>query len=1106
MRFTKLLGALLLLLIPVTGVMAQTGKIAGTVRDASTGEALPGVNVVIDGTTTGAVTDLNGFYNIINVRPGTYSVRASFVGYTPQVTENVEVSTGLTTTINFDLGEQEVGLDEVIVTAEQPIVELDVSANVANLTSEDIVDLPVAGISEVLDLQAGIEPGLQIRGGGVGEIAFIVDGMNLRTGLRNEPFTNVSYTSVEAVQVQTGGFNAEYGNVRSGIVNISTKEPPRNRYTFDGLFRYRPAQSKARGGLPEDFDSWFMRPGLDPEVNFVGTDAWDEYTRRQYNEFDGWIAEADRLQDEGFDVTPEDMVEYFNYMHRKDNSIDIPDYDADFTVGGPLVPGLSQKLGDLRFLASYRGTQTAYLYPQARDAFTDQNISLKLTSNIAEGMKVTVTGFTANERGVNKNDCGFGCDGAVNMDRAILPNYPWEGGGDIDGGASGLITGISRRGVYVFSDSKTNRANVDHRMIGGEFTHTINPNTFYEVNANYIFSKYRTPFSAFRDGAFVDENGTFVTVSATDNNGRVVNPDLVEVCFGGTSDVNGDGEVLGFCAGDEPFGYSGQGGNFRGTNETTGGHWNKARDTSSVGVFTGRFDLTSQVNRFLLVKTGAEIIASDYKNRTAHVNLELVGPTPSRTVRWDRSPIQGAAYVQGKLEFGGMIANVGVRMDYFDANTEWWVFSPYDQLLRGNSQNLDANAETEQTDAIVDFSPRIGISFPITQNSKLYFNYGHFRQQLRADQIFGVRSSPAGGIDVIGNPNHPLPKTVAYELGYDQNLFDQFLLRISGFYRDVTDQPRGVVFESLGDVVNYTTWQPWNYEDIRGAEISLTKNRGRWVRGFVNYTFLTKKEGQFGFARFDENEFQQRQYLRTSTDFRISDPVAEPFARFNVTFLTPPDFKQDIAGGLLGDWRINLLGEWRKGEAFIWNGGGGNFPELDNNVRWRDYWNFDLRFTKHFNTSIGTAQFFADISNVFNLRHLYNTAAFHPDNFDFEQYMWSLHLPEGIYDDLNDQSNLPYVWIPGDDQPGDFRHPSVDFQPINEVTSLGGVTDPDQIAWYWDQSTGDYSRWNGSAWEAVPENEVDQVLDDKAYIDMPNLRFNTFLNPRAVTFGIRLSF
>jgi len=403
-------------------------------------------------------------------------------------------------------------------------------------------------------------------------------------------------------------------------------------------------------------------------------------------------------------------------------------------------------------------------------------------------------------------------------------------------------------------------------------------------------------------------------------------------------------------------------------------------------------------------------------------------------------------------------------------------------------------------------SPRLGVSFPITANSKLYFNYGHFRQMLQAFNVFGVNESRAGGINQIGNPDHPMPKTVAYELGYDQNLFDQFLVRVSGFYRDIRDQQRTVNYNSLGNVVQYQTYQPWNYEDVRGAEVSLTKNRGRWVRGFLNYTFLTRKDGNFGYAVFNENAFDQRNYLRNSTDFRAFAPVAEPFARMNVTLLTPPDFKQDLAGGFLGDWRINLLGEWRRGEAFIWSNRG-TFPELDRNVNWKDYWMFDLRFTKHINTGFGTAQLFADISNVFQIRHLSRYTSFYTQNADdFEFYMRSLHLPGDIYDDLRDQSALPYIWVPGDDQPGDFRTPGTAFQPVETTGSLSGVSAPNTTAWYWAQDTGNYSRWNGSAWEAVPEGDLDNALNDKAYIDMPNIRFGSFLNPRSVTFGVRVSF
>ncbi len=776
-----------------------------------------------------------------------------------------------------------------------------------------------------------------------------------------------------------------------------------------------------------------------------------------------------------------------------------PDYEADFTFGGPLIPGVSEKLGDLRFLASYRNTQTAYIYPQTRDAYKDETFSAKLTSNIAPGMKLTFNAMTARERGMNRNDGGGGFfEGQADPYRGQLPSYPWD---NID---VVYVSGLSRRGVS-FSDAKVNRANIDHTMFGGEFVHTLNQNTFYEVTANYITSKYRTPFANLRDGSFLDENGNLIAVTATDNFGRVVNQEFVQQCFGGQTDTNGDGELLAYCVGEEPFGYSGIGGNLLGLGETTGGHWNKARDTSDVSVFTGRFDLTSQVNRFLQIKTGAEVIVSNYDMRFAHVNLELVGPEPESAFPYNEAPIQGAAYAQGKLEFGGMIANLGVRLDYFDANTEWWDFDPFDPVLRGRIEVVDEVVDRVAVDAQLEVSPRVGISFPITENSKLYFNYGHFRQMLLARDIFGIEQSLSGGIDRIGNPNHPLPKTVAYELGYDQNFFDQFLFRVSGFYRDVRNQTRAVFYEDLREIVGYNLAQPWNYEDIRGAEFTLTKNRGRWLRGFVNYTFLTTKDGNFGFGQFDENQTQQRNYLRTSTDFRINAPVAEPFARMNVQFLTPADFGGS-SSGILGNWRVNLLGEWRKGQSFIWGGGGATPPELNENVRWRDYWNFDLRFTKHINTNFGNAQVFLDVANVFNLRHLYRFAAFSPDNRDFDQYMWSLHLPEDIYDGLNNPDQKPYIWIPGDDQPGDFRHPSVDFQPIEEVASLSGTADPNQVAWYWAQDTGEYSRWNGSAWEAVPDGELQKALDDKAYIDMPNFRFNTFLNPRAVSFGLRLSF
>ncbi len=1039
---------------------------------------------------------------------------------------NVRVSTGLTTNVDIVMREEAIGLEEIVVTSERPIVQLDVSANVANLDPATFEDLPVAGVSEVLDLQAGIEPGLRVRGGGLSEVAFVVDGMNLRTGRSQQPFTAISYTSLEEVQVQTGGFNAEYGNVRSGIVNVTTKEPPRDRYMVDGIFRFAPPQPKASealgginlddcdysGPVTGDCDSWFIRPFLDPETAMGGTDVWDPFTLDQYNSFEGWVVLAERLtNDEAFDVTATDMQNYFKHTHRKDNAIVVPDYETDVSIGGPLVPGFSSRLGDLRFLASYRGTQTAYLFPQSRDSYNDQTFQLKVISNIQPGMKLSIQGMHGTERGVNR----WQGSPDVQIWNGNLPAYPWWGAG------AEQVDGLNRRGRVVLSDGAFALANVDHTLLGATFTHTLSASTFYEVAVQNLASKYRSHFPNLRDGSYIDENGNFVQIPYTNNLGRPIQgldiPEGELTCFGGTDDLNGDGELTPYCVGDEPFGFLGQGGNLIGGAETTGGHWVKTRDTSDVSVFTGRFDLTSQINRFLQIKTGAELIISDYALNYSRVNLALVGPEPEADYPLDRQPIQGAAYAQGKLEFEGMIANLGVRLDFFDANTPWWVSeNPYDAAYRQQVDGLDELLPKEDPAAQINISPRLGISFPITTDSKLYFNYGHFRQMLSPFNVFGIQQSRNGGIDVLGNPAHPMPLTVAYELGFDQNVFDRYLLRISGFYRDIKNQARGVLYNSLGSVVQYSTFEPWNYSDVRGAEFTLTKIRGDWFRGFINYTYLQTKGGNFGYAQFNENTFEQRNYLRTSTDYRQWAPLAEPFARVNLIFLTPASFVPSVLNGnLLGDWRVSFLGEWRSGQQFIWAGGAQSFPELQENVSWRSYMNFDLRFTKHINTQFGGAQVFIDVDNVFNRRHLYQATGFHPDGFDRDKYFWSLHLPTDIFDQINgvdadkeykDKENLPYIWVPGDDQPGDFRHPDVAFQPIDAVNSLDAVTSPEAATWYWARDTGMYSRWNGSAFETVPDADVQKVLDDKAYIDMPNFRFNTFLNNRRVTLGIRLTF
>lgn len=153
------LSCLLLLVALVTGKAAgaqTTGQLSGTVRDAQTGETLPGANILIDGTTQGASTDMDGGYRIIGIRPGTYTLVASFVGYTPMRVEGVRVNVDLTTTTDFALQPESFQGEEVVVTANADLVRRDLTSSEFRVTSESIESLPVQEIGDILRTQAGV--------------------------------------------------------------------------------------------------------------------------------------------------------------------------------------------------------------------------------------------------------------------------------------------------------------------------------------------------------------------------------------------------------------------------------------------------------------------------------------------------------------------------------------------------------------------------------------------------------------------------------------------------------------------------------------------------------------------------------------------------------------------------------------------------------------------------------------------------------------------------------------------------------------------------------------------------------------------------------------
>jgi outer membrane receptor protein involved in Fe transport len=992
-------------------LFAQSGKISGRVLDAATKEPLVGVNVVIQGTTIGNATDSDGYYNILNVTAGTYTLRASLIGFTPVVVENVRVNINLTTIQDFQLREESFVGDELIVTAERPIIQQDVSSSQVNVNAEEIKKLPITNVAEVVGLQAGTR-GLSIRGAGSDQISFVVNGATLRDARDNSPFTGISLTAVDNIQVQTGGFSAEYGNVRSGIVNVTTKEGRRDKYTVDVIARYRAAAPKNQGQAPNDPNSYWLRPYLDPDVAFTGTKngKWDAFTQRQYPEFEGWNAVAlQTLQDDdpSNDLTPLGAQQLFRWQHRKNLTVTKPDYEIDAGIGGPIIG--AEKLGNLRFFMSMRATETQYMFPLATDGYNNSFANFRITSDLKPGMKLSFDGIYGFTKGTTNNNTG---NPGIFTSGTSIANQ---------------MNRVSFIDSRIYSTDYWSPSSVQRYGFGAKFTHAVSNNTFYEVKVDNFSSSYDT------------------------NPGRPRDTTPV-VCFGN------------FCADEGPFGYFTQPSSGIGSGLRMGVGMSNSRDSSFTSTWSTKADITSQVNRWNQVKAGIEYVYT--VNKVNYGSVDEYLPSGRSMSKWTTYPTRGAAYAQNKLEFKGMIANVGLRLDYSHAGGDWIDYAPFTRAFApGGSDALDS-LNTSPTKRLFYLSPRLGVSFPVTITSKLFFNYGHFRQLPAPDNLYMIRRfSDNGQLTRIADPNSPLPKTVAYELGYEQSIRNSFVARVSGYYRDAANQPALVTYNNTNGLVTYSKTEPTSYDDTRGIEVSLRKSPTRYFSGEVNYTYSIRSSGFFGLRRYYENRALQRQEeFETALNLQ-SKPVPQPFANLILEFYTPRNFGPKFGKQhLLGDWSLSTRAAWQSGQYLTW-AGGGSIPGINNNVQWIDNHNIDMRFSKTFNTELGTALLFVDVSNVLNTRYMSQTNNGFIDGRDYEAYMKSLHLPKEIGDPLG------YGNIPGNDRPGMTRK-------------------------------GPYIPWD----ENASEEQKAKWRKNKSYIDMPNQEFLNFLNPRNIFWGLRLTF
>lgn len=1031
---------LLLLFIPFFLYSQSRSKISGIVKDEETKEPLVGVTVVVQNTNLGAITDINGKFTIINVPVGIHTLKVSTIGYAKKTVVDVMVSADRITTLEITLKQEAVQGKEIVVVAEKNDLHKEVSNTQTVITGEQMLEaVGIREINNFLQKQPGIseENGfMTIRGGSADQTGSMINGLNYNNAAIGSAETSIPLSAIEQVSVLSGGYNAEYGNFRSGLINITTKSGSPNKYS--GSFSFAIDKSTIRRFGPSFYDTKGpnLRPYLDPEVAFVGTTtAWKDnpYLQQQYDNFSGWIEQAksyNKGKPENLQATPLDLYLLCAWMHMTE-----PDYEglaklgytvpdnlkkafadhkmkeggSDFTFdggfGGPL-PFFSKELGDATFYISNISSRKHYIMPVTLPYDETYTTLLTMKSNPSPKLSLTFTGLWKREIGVS----------SIVPPNGNFPDASRNGGFMRQDNVKDFI----RDPIYWYDAPLYPILNQTTLMGGITFNYLFSEKTFAELSLNTSSIKDYTPTGNNRDTSLIVFIGPFP---------------VDEMPYGKM--LYGTHRVYGFAYPSYDL-VPGVSRRFRGKE-------GDLYDNMKVKQHRVKFDLTSQLDDHHYVKTGIEYnyIKLDHNvwmkwNDNAYNVYEF---------NYKRTPSQTGIYLQDQITYDWMVANLGIRLDYFYGGGGKWpsgdpfataVFTPtavdatlFDILSQGRSliwelweaYDKEHPGFLQPIKNYLTISPRIGISFPVTENSKFYFNYGHFRSNPPYYSMYLIRYRyTKNGLYDMSNPNLEPPRTVSYELGMAYNFYKSMVISVSGYSKDVTGENGTVTYQNASGTINYDSWANNNYEDIQGLEIKLTKQDNSWIQGWINFNYMLKKSGLTGRKLITDITINNdKEGLYAAQESRT---LPLPQVNGNITFSTPRDLGPKLFGdnGILGDWKIAFFGEWQAGAYFTWNPL--NKAHVSNNCQWPDYWMFDMKISKTFRIAGINTTLNLDINNIFNIKVnlLSKGYAFNKSAGDDTKYLASLRLkmydsPE--YDAL--RAANPGYYLPGNDKIGELR-------------------------------------------------------------------------------------
>ncbi|MGB0849751.1 MAG: TonB-dependent receptor domain-containing protein [Bacteroidia bacterium] len=765
-----LIGSIVGLLLTVVS-MAQTGTLRGVLTDEESGEKLVGAYVRIVGTYGAAISEVDGSYLIEGIKPGTYSINVSFMGYQQKIYNDIDIVAGKPRVLNIKMTSQTNTFETVKVVGKKKVVELDDAKSTITLNKKDIADMNVRDVQEVIAIQAGVSKspdGIQIRGARVYETSFNVDNISAQDPLAGTGFgVQVASGSIGELELITGGAGAEHDGGTAGVISTTIKE---------GSEKFEMAGSWQRD-------------------NFGGNPSY------------GWNTDIAEFSFGGKFKIKKRKFYFFNNV-----TANLTDY-----YFGPTANQLHSSLF----------TNDSMWAPRQANQFTH---TIKLSHELNPKTKISVT--NQHSLSINQNTRTLQI---VGFDAILSPGFQFNRSLNLDN-----------------ATTYTHHSNLTAINV----RRTINEKLVGTLSLGRLFTNLRADANG-RDFRSESVDQVFDEESIVTDPITVFNPNgPIQFVLPGPGLINNGG-----------------------ISSTWHDHYAQEytikasfRYYPETKVHQMNFGWEQKLNEYQWIDVTRPWVG-------APIEINDSTSTPSISIGssndiWSVKPNNGGLFFSDKITYKGIIANLGMRFNYWAPGkfADDAVANPQAPVI--DQVRKDYESHTVKVLGLrykARLLPKINVSFPVTSNNVLYFNYSHSMRLPHPRFVYAgldPEYQDRSFLSFLGNPDLNPEVNVSYELGFKAQIKKSIGLTLAAYNNNRFDyivSRKVIVNDQTGRPVSKTMYINQDYAKVQGAEANIIWRMTSYLRTFTNVAYQLAK-GKSNSARESSLQIEQNGEVPLSTE------------------------------------------------------------------------------------------------------------------------------------------------------------------------------------------------------------------------------------------------